>query len=86
MNRSPMKPGKGFKPRTVPMMTAKRKEGKVAAKPKRRTTAAEHAHLSAVAALGCILCQHLGFGPEAIGNGYAEVKADRPTAQGAVDL
>lgn len=68
MRQSPMKPGAPMK-RTAFARGERKEAGAVAmlrnAKPKRRTkaTTAERAHLVAVAALGCILCQHLDFGP-----------------------
>lgn len=75
MNRSPMKPGTkglartGFKPRTgaiarklsAPIL---KPAPKVAAKPKQtgRATNAEREHMGRVAAHGCCLCAHLGYG------------------------
>lgn len=75
LKRSPVKPGAGFKPRTAPMKSnafarTERKEAAASGKAARgmkakrpAATAEEKRHLAAVAALGCILCQHLDFGP-----------------------
>jgi hypothetical protein len=69
MKRSPMKPGKGFKPRATPIarvgVLAQSSFQRVAPKRKAKrpkSTAAERAHLGVVAAMGCCLCQHLGMG------------------------
>lgn len=68
LRRTTMKPSAPLK-RTV-FARGERKEASAVAKlrnvkptRKAKSTAAERAHLAAVAALGCILCQHLGFGP-----------------------
>lgn len=70
MKRSPMRPGTAVLKRTAFVRGARKEAGAAAnpmrprsAKSKPQTTAAEHAHLAAVAAIGCILCQHLDFGP-----------------------
>lgn len=75
LKRTALKPGKGFGPRSAPMKSnalqrIERKEAAASTKAgrgmkKRRpaSTAAEKAHMGKVAALGCILCQHLDFGP-----------------------
>ncbi len=76
MKRSPMPAGAGFKPRTAPLKAASfkridaKESGTVAKlravkrkpKAKRRATAAERAHMAAVAAMGCVLCEHMGVG------------------------
>jgi hypothetical protein len=75
LKRSAIKPGKGFAPRAAGLKSngfAKGERKEVAASSKAArgmktkrpaATADEKRHMAAVAALGCILCQHLEFGP-----------------------
>lgn len=68
LKRSPLKPGapmkrQAFKRSERKEAAASAKSGRGMKSKKPSTTAAEHSHLAAVAALGCILCQHLDFGP-----------------------
>jgi hypothetical protein len=67
MRRTSLKPGTGLK--RTPFVRIDRMEiGAVAQlrnvkpKSKKHTTAVERAHLASVAAMGCILCEHLEFG------------------------
>ena len=70
LKRSRMKSGTSTLKRTA-FVRSERKEGAAVAKLSRlrttkskpQATAAERAHLAAVAEIGCILCQHLDFGP-----------------------
>lgn len=64
MRRSPMKPGVALK-RTAFARTARKEKvtvSKLRRNSKPKATAAEIAHMCRVAALGCCLCHHLGFG------------------------
>jgi hypothetical protein len=77
LTRSGIKPGKGFKPRAKFLRAASRSKPASSAgvlrvdavqrekrtkKSRPKATPADRAHMGAVAAMGCCLCEHLGSG------------------------